>query len=365
MTSRSPVPDAQPPSERELTGIAISTLRQRLPDDWLLDSATNKGAHSRSFDTLYVLTAPDGTRASIGIDVRRLVEPRDVETLRNKFAHGLEGDTVDIAIIAARYLSRSVQDKLAAAGLSFVDATGNTLVRSRRPALHISDRGADQDPWRGPGRPRGTLKGEPAAKVVRTLIDLPGSWSVRDLVEVSQASTGSVYRVLEFLESEGLATRDVDGRWLTDGWQPMLRRWSVDYQFSSTIRVSRWIAVRGIDAFVDSLRRDDVGNYVVTGSVAAAAWAPYAPARLASVYVDDAATAAKQWDLRPTDSGANVLLAEPRYAVVRERSLVALEGLRIAAPAQVAADLMSGPGRAPSEAEALIDWMARNEQSWR
>lgn len=365
MTSQSPVPDAQPPSERELIDIAMSTLRQRLPDDWLLDSAPDKGARSRSFDALYVLTAPDGTKASIGVDVRRLVEPRDVATLRNKFAHGLAGDTVDIPMIAARYLSRSVQDKLAAAGLSFVDATGNTLVRSRRPALHISDRGADQDPWRGPGRPRGTLKGEPAAKVVRALIDLPGSWSVRDLVEVSRASTGSVYRVLEYLESEGLATRDVDGRWLTDGWQPMLRRWSVDYQFSSTNRVSRWIAVRGIDAFVDSLRRNDVGNYVLTGSVAAGTWAPYAPARLASVYVDDAATAAQQWDLRPTDSGANVLLAEPRYAVVRERSLVALEGLRIAAPAQVAADLMSGPGRAPSEAEALMAWMERNEQSWR
>ena len=83
------------------------------------------------------------------------------------------------------------------------------------------------------------------------------------------------------------------------------------------------------------------------------------------MYVDDASTVAQQWDLRPTDSGANVLLAEPHYGVVRERSIEALGGLRIAAPTQVAADLMSGPGRAPSEAEALIDWMARNEQSWR
>lgn len=365
MTSRSPVPDAQPPSECELIGVAISTLRQRLPDEWLLDSATDKGAPSQPFDALYTLTAPDGTTASIGVVAKRLVEPRDVATLRNSLAPSLASDTIDIPMIVARYLSRSVQEKLATAGLSFVDATGNTLVRSRRPALHISDRGADQDPWRGPGRPRGTLKGEPAAKVVRALIDLPGSWSVRDLVEVSGASTGSVYRVLEFLESEDLVAREADGRWLVEDWRPMLRRWSVDYQFSSTNRVSRWIAVRGIDAFVDSLRRNEVGNYVLTGSVAAGAWAPYAPARLASVYVDHAATAAKQWDLRPTDSGANVLLAEPQYAVVRERSLEALGGLRIAAPAQVAADLMSGPGRAPSEAEALIDWMRRNEQSWR
>lgn len=365
MIPRTAIPDAPPQSERELIGVAMSVLRERLPDDWLLEPATGDRPASRSFDALYLLTAPDGTSASVGLEARRFVEPRDVATLRNNFVHGPARDSVDIPIVAARYLSGSVQEKLAGAGLSFVDATGNTLVRSRRPALHISDRGADSDPWRGPGRPRGTLKGEPAAKVVRALVDFPRSWSARDLVDASRASTGSVYRILEFLDSEDLIARDLDGRWLVNDWSPLLRRWSVDYQLSNASRVSRWIAVRGIDEFVDTLRRNDAGNYVVTGSVAAAAWAPYAPARLASVYVDDAATAAQQWDLRPTDSGANVLLAEPRYGVVRERSLVALEGLRIAAPAQVAADLMSGPGRAPSEAEALIDWMARNEHSWR
>jgi len=365
MIPRTAMPDAPPQSERELIGVAMSVLRQRLPDDWLLEPTTGPRAHSRSFDALYLLTAPDGTSASVGLEARRLVEPRDVADLRNNFAHGPVGAAVDIPIVAARYLSGSVQEKLATAGLSFVDATGNTFVRSRRPALLISERGADRDPWRGPGRPRGTLKGEPAAEVVRALVDFPSSWSVRDLVGVSRASTGSVYRVLEFLASEDLIARDADGRWLVNDWRPMLRRWSVDYQLSNASSVSRWIAVRGIDTFLDSLRHNDIGNYVVTGSVAAGAWAPYAPARLASVYVDDAATVAQQWDLRPTDSGANVLLAEPHYGVVRERSIEALGGLRVAAPTQVAADLMSGPGRAPSEAEALIDWMARNEQSWR
>ena len=359
------MPDAPPQSERELVDVALSTLRQLLPDDWLLESAPVEGVPSQWFDASYILTAPDGARASVGVEARRLVEPRDVASLRDYYLHGPANATVDIPIVVARYLSRPVQERLAAAGLCFIDATGNTLVRSRRPALHISERGADRDPWRGPGRPRGTLKGEPAAKVVRALVDFPGSWSVRELVGVSGASTGSVYRVLEFLESEALVARNGDGQWLANDWRALLRRWSADYQFSSTSRVSRWIAVRGIDTFLDSLRGDDVGNYVLTGSVAAGAWARYAPARLASVYVDDAAAAAQRWDLRATDSGANVLLAEPQYAVVRERSIDALDGLRIATPPQVAADLMSGPGRSPSEAEALMEWMERNEQSWR
>jgi hypothetical protein len=40
-------------------------------------------------------------------------------------------------------------------------------------------------------------------------------------------------------------------------------------------------------------------------------------------------------------------------------------GLRFAAPSQVFADLMAGPGRNPEEAMALLDWMRRNEELWR
>lgn len=365
MGPRFSLPDAPPASARALVDAAMSTLRRCLPDDWLLESQSGRGGRSGYFDTRLLLTAPDGANATIGVEAKSLVVPRDVADLHNSVVHRPADDPIDIPLVAARYLSQSVQDKLADMGLSFIDATGNALIRSRRPALHISARGSDSDPWRGPGRPLGTLKGEPAAKVVRALIDLSGTWSARELVDTSGASTGSVYRVLEFLESEDLASRDAGGRWQVSDWRPLLRRWSADYQFATTHRVSRWIAVRGIDTFLDSLRSNDVGNYVLTGSVATGAWSPYAPARLASVYVDNAEAAAQLWGLRATDAGANVLLAEPRYGVVRERSIEALGGLRFAAPSQVAADLMSGPGRAPSEAEALIEWMGRNEQSWR
>lgn len=83
------------------------------------------------------------------------------------------------------------------------------------------------------------------------------------------------------------------------------------------------------------------------------------------VYATNAENAAAAWDLRPTEVGANVLIAKPAYQVVLERTVSALDGLLVAAPTQVAVDLMTGPGRAPAEAEELLDWMGRNEQSWR
>jgi len=59
------------------------------------------------------------------------------------------------------------------------------------------------------------------------------------------------------------------------------------------------------------------------------------------------------------------MLAGPVFDVVFERSIQNKEGVVLAAPTQVVVDLMTGPGRSPNEAEELLEWMKRNERSWR
>jgi len=83
------------------------------------------------------------------------------------------------------------------------------------------------------------------------------------------------------------------------------------------------------------------------------------------IYVADAEKMANLWGLRPVDAGANVMLAAPVFDVVFERSITNKEGVVLAAPTQVVVDLMTGPGRSPNEAEELLEWMKRNERSWR
>ena len=61
---------------------------------------------------------------------------------------------------------------------------------------------------------------------------------------------------------------------------------------------------------------------------------------------------------------ANVILIEPGDEGVFTGSTVQ-EGLSLAAPSQVAADLLTSPGRGPAEAEELLDWMGKNEDAWR
>ncbi|MCB9656896.1 MAG: hypothetical protein H6726_04530 [Sandaracinaceae bacterium] len=146
-------------------------------------------------------------------------------------------------------------------------------------------------------------------------------------------------------------------------WPALLRRWAQDAPLESRGNVSSFLDPRGLPALLARLPRAKE-RYAVTGGLAAAALAPIAPPRLAVIWVRDAAEAAAQLDLRPASSGANVLLVEPTDDGVFEGATQRDE-VWYAAPSQVAADLLTSPGRGPAEGDELIQWMQANEEAWR
>jgi hypothetical protein len=356
-----------PTSGREVVRLAVDLIRCRLPGGWEARFEVGVGSSVRDFEAVLRLVAPDGERATVVIAARRLLETRDValaiERLR-RAASTLPNDAEVVPILAARYLSPSTRARIAEAGVGYVDATGNMLVTADRPALFIADRGADRDPWRGPGRPRGSLKGPPAARVVRALVDFAPPYTVPELSERAGASTGATYRAIEFLEQEGLVERQRYGQISDVRWRKLLERWSADYGFASSNTVATYLEPRGLATLTARLASLPDLDYVVTGSLAADRVAAYAPARLATLYVRDPRATAEALDLRPADTGANVALATGNYDVVFDRADT-IDGLRVAALSQVAVDLLTGPGRNPSEATALLDWMEADESRWR
>ncbi|MGN2642412.1 hypothetical protein ACTD5D_40820 [Nocardia takedensis] len=351
-----------PRTDAELLAGGAAVVNDRLPSTWLLRQFEQA---EEGIDATTTVQAPDGRQIKIFVEVKREVRMRDLPRLCEQLARYTATVPGSVGVVVAPHLSAAVREYLERAGLSYVDTTGNLLLRSDAAALFLRDRGADRDPWRGPGRPPATLNGEPAAKIVRALVDVPGPWKIRDLVQTSQASTGSVYRVLKFLTDAELLTRDENGLVAVTDTAALLRRWSRDYQFLHTNTITRWICPRGLPALLTRMREIPVGEYALTGTVAASAWAPYAPARSAMLYAADPEHAAAAWDLRPTDRGPNVLIARPAYPVALERARTGLDGLHLAAPGQVAVDMLTGPGRAPAEAEELLTWMERNERSRR
>ena len=318
-------------------------------------------------DAFVRVQAPDGQNAVLLVQAKRLLSTRDVpialEPLRQA-ASRWGSDVEAISVLAARYLPPATRERIAEAGASYIDATGNMLIAAEHPALFLADRGADRDPWRGPGRPRGTLKGAPAARVVRALIDFTPPYTAPALAKRAGSSSGATYRVIEFLEEEGLLERQRYGPIHDVRWRKLLLRWSEDYGFAQSNTVQTFLEPRGLNALTDRLAAADDLDYVVTGSLAAERVAAYAPARLATVYVRDLSSAAEALGLRPTETGANVALATGKYDAVFDRADV-VDGLRVAALSQVAVDLLTGPGRNPNEASALLDWMEANESRWR
>lgn len=209
-----------------------------------------------------------------------------------------------------------------------------------------------------------SLKTAAAGRGVRALCDLRPPYGVREFASRAGLSPASASRLFDLLDREALIERDSPRQPVRKvDWAARLRRWADDYRFVGSNHVEAVLEPRGLPALLRKVT-EYAGAYAVTGSQAAYRLNPIAPTWLAMLFVDDAGQAMTALEPRPTEAGANVLLAEPFDPVAFERTQSS-DGVTYASPSQVVADLMNGPGRSPQEAEALIGWMEAHEAEWR
>lgn len=352
-------------SESGMLKNALGLLSDRLPEGWGLSYTDFPaiGGPDKGPDGVVSIVAPDGSVAEFAMEAKIQFRPKMGQDLLLRHAWPNQNGQPNI-MVSSRYLTPQAREVLRKTGSSYIDLTGNMLVQSSSPGLFILTQGASKDPWRGPGRPTQTLGGAPAAQIVRALIDFDCTWTARELVNAAEASTGSVYRVLELLESEG-AVKKNGAKVSVPDWEALLRRWAIDYQLFNDNTSSRWIAPRGLDYLQEKAAAANNLNYAYTGTIAAMEWAQYAPVRAAMIYVKDLAIAAQELELKPADAGANVILFESKSKTPFQRVVMGKSRNRLVAPAQVAVDLLNGPGRSAAEAEELITWMKGNENVWR
>ncbi len=332
----------------------LRRLRERLPAGWRAESVP-PGRGEPGAKACFRVTGPDRTVARVAVRCRTGLSPRAVVSLLAERRDGVD-------LLLAPYLSAGVRERLRAAGTAYLDLTGNAFLSLSQPGLFLETSGADVNPERA-GRGGRTLRGATAGRIVRALIDTRKPPGVRELAARTGSNPGYVSRLLAWLDSEALVERRGRGQLVSVDWQRLLRRWAEAASLDSRGSQTACLAPRGLGDLVQRLRRQR-GRYAVTGSLAAAALAPIAPPRLAVLYLDRPEEALGALDLRPAESGANVLLIEPAdegvYSGASPR-----EGVSHVAPSQAAADLLASPGRGPAEAEALIAWMAAHEDAWR
>ena len=346
--------------------MVLQRLRTVLPSSWDVSiqeepSRPNHASRNRP-DALVELLSPDGARAAIVLEVKNALEPRDVPVAVLKAREDSSRYSADSILVGAPYLSARTRQRLTEWGANYADATGNLRLALERPAVYLERPGADKNPW-GEERPLRSLKGPAAARVVRALCDYRPPVGIRELADRSRASLASVARVVEFLHREAMLERAPRGKVTDVRWPLLLRYWARDYSLVESNHVRTFLEPRGLRALLGKLERT-TQRYVITGSLAAAQVAPVAEPRVAAIHVERAQRAATEWGLRPAESGANVLLVEPFDDVIFERGSLR-DGIGYAALSQVAADLLTSPGRGPAEGEELIAWMEQNEDAWR
>ncbi|GAC1644142.1 MAG: hypothetical protein NVS4B2_33790 [Chloroflexota bacterium] len=354
------IPPERPTTYKLLRSGALEQMfRDRLPSAWTVNMELDQRREGP--DAIMQLRAPGGETADMIVEVRTGVAPRDVPTVANQLGRYGSGP----ALVVAPFLPLGTQESLKDRGIGYADATGNMRVAVDRPAVFIREVGLKSDPWRQERSIR-SLKGPTASRVVRALCDFRPPYGVRELAQRSGTAPASVSRVISFLEPEGLVTREERGRVVAVDWPNLVRRWTQDYSLMKSNTVYRYLDPRGVKSLLGKIRDvpADRRNYAVTGSDAANEIAPFAPTRLTTLYAENAERIAEELALRPVQSGANVLIAEPFDPVVFDRTWER-KGVVYAALSQVAADLLTSPGRAPSEGEELIRWMQKNENEWR
>lgn len=344
------------PSEAETLRTIERLVTNALPPGWSFRRRSQKKPRGPC-DAEWTLESPDGTVAAFTVDVQRTVLGRRIDEMVSQLA------SPDARpVLAAPFLSVTLRERLADRGVSYADATGNIRLVADRPGLFLERQGARKDPWPSDEALR-SLRGRAAGRAVRGLVDFRPPYGVRDLATRASVPLGSLSRTLDLLDREGLVTRGERGDVVDLDWERTIRRWSQDYEFTKANRVAYYLDPRGLDAFSKKVS-EAKWRYAMTGAWGAQRFAPIAPARQATMYVEDADRAVERLHLRAADAGANVVLAEPFDPVVFDRATVR-DGVRVVAASQLAVDLLTGPGREPSEGEELLSWMRANEGGWR
>lgn len=356
------------PTPVQLARRLVEHLRASVPPSWAVDmdarQRSQQASHWHPYLELRVRDS-SGTSALITVEVRRdAIAPRDLPPLVAQAEQGRA--TGRPLLVAAPHISRATRESLAAAGINYFDAMGNMRLRLERPALFIERQGSERNPW-AKAQVLRTLRGPAAGRVIRALCDFRPPYGLRELAQRAATPAGTVSKILALLEREALITRATRGKYrgevLAADWQGLIRRWTQDYTFGTSNSPRTYLEPRGLEALFAKLRQTP-RPYAVTGSFASIQVAPIVQPRLATLFVADLDRADAELGLRPAERGANVVLAQPFDPVVFART-VTRDGLIYAALSQVAADLLTGPGRGPQEGSALLAWMREHEDAWR
>ncbi|WP_331719967.1 helix-turn-helix domain-containing protein [Streptomyces sp. NBC_00147] len=348
-------------------------LQELLGTEWRVEQRADDADHGDAgWDALLEVRSPgNGIFTELLVDVRTRVTPKDVVGHLSSTAMLLRRLNRNTHLmIFAPWISPRTQEELRRRGIDYLDLTGNISLRVSQPAIVIHTHGADRAPasHRAPSN-KPLLMGARAGRLVRLLADVTPPYRATDLARHAGLSVSYVSRLLDALEDQLLIARQ--GKAVDDvNWAELLRTRASHLDLMRLDPVG-YLAPNGIQAVVQRLsdRADQMhrNNVLVTGSHAARSVAPIAVGGQLMLYAlpleEHRQHLAKALGLLPVSEGADVLMLQPADSSVLHRPRI--EGFWQVGLSQLVLDCLSGPGRTPAEGEKVLEYMGRNEDTWR
>jgi hypothetical protein len=332
------------PSDNVVLRHAVEQIQRCLPSHWSTSVATKT---NDAADARLTIKTPAGASAALAIGARRQLDPR----LVGEVAGALKTASADAFLIVAPFLGARTRERLADAGLGFVDLVGNIRLVLDRPTVFIAARGEEKSPWAGPRATR-SLHAAKASRIVRALADGAPPFGVRQLAVLAGTDPGYVSRLLDIFDREELIEREVRGPVIAVEVGRLLRRWSEDYRFGDAHRFVPLVHPHGVPGALAGLRDSGV-PYALTARAGAAALLGTALPGVVAAYVDNPERVARLLGVEPGDTGANLTLIDPFDGFVFEGAWDA-SGLRYAARSQIIADLLGSPPPGSAQATTLL-----------
>ncbi len=333
----------------------LGQLPTLLPHIELMPVHHGRAERAREGGLQLKLKTPSGRIQQLNVEMRVANAPSQilqaVRQLREAAAQGSKGHPV----LASTFLSPRARAICREGGIGYLDLAGNSYLQFEN---FYFERSVDRNPFPHRGRPASVFS-PISSRIVRALLEEPArEWRVAELATTARVSLGQTSNVCRRLIGEAYAEREgghfhlIQPGKLLDAWRQidMMGETQARAYYSFEQDPETLMRRVGELAGQHSLRS------AMTSFAGASLIAPFVRGIGAVSWYVEGPEMVSRWvealDLRPVESGPNVMLLIPYDAGVWYRTQM-VDGVQVVGNVQLYVDLYQDPARGREQAEFL------------
>jgi len=311
---------------------------------------------SAIIDIIAEVLTPLGKRRKLYIEVKSIAAPSRIREALRQLKAAIKDQGNGYPVFALIFIGPRTREIFKEEGVGYIDLAGNCFLQFED--IYI-EKIVDKNPFPSRGRPPSFFT-PISSRIVRALLVEPDrQWKVSELAQAIQVSLGQTSNVTRRLLGEEYVARSQKGRLRLIQPGKLLDAWQEQYSLSKNTQMIYYSFERNTEqltARVASTALERQWRYAITSFAAASLIAPFVRGiGMVTWYVDDTASI-EQWvkalDLRPAESGANIMILVPYDKGVFYQTQT-VNGIVLVSSVQLYLDLFNDPARGREQAEFL------------